>query len=305
MAITQSQAISNLMITLDDFFASLRMNIDNKNVDSVIQLLNVLRCQNYGESIDIFTRGVIFGLKTCQIKKLADTWGVDYGSSNPENSLLYGEDMNDWVITRGNIYNGTKIINIDPPEGKLYVYKIQPYITDQMENYLIPGAVFYSTSANIFSTYLSGQVNSNYPVIAIEKTGINKDKFVEKIDYKYFNNSFNITPGLNDIIICRFILDVIDINNYEINVLDFKNLYPYIYGQPYYSFMEFSAKIYNYIKKAIIDGYDNEVVYDMLYYIVNADVWGTGPNAFYNYWLTRNLPSNVKYYYNNLFTPTL
>ncbi len=174
-----------------------------------------------------------------------------------------------------------------------------------MENYLIPGAVFYSTSANIFSTYLSGQVNSNYPVIAIEKTGINKDKFVEKIDYKYFNNSFNITPGLNDIIICRFILDVIDINNYEINVLDFKNLYPYIYGQPYYSFMEFSAKIYNYIKKAIIDGYDNEVVYDMLYYIVNADVWGTGPNAFYNYWLTRNLPSNVKYYYNNLFTPTL
>ncbi len=308
MAISQSLAITNLMNTLDNFLASMRLNIDNLSIKSVIQILNIIRCQNYGSNIDIFNNGVIFGLQACQIKQLGETWNIGYGPAGPDRSLLQNDNMNDWVITRGNIFDGNKIINIEPLDNQVYVYKISPYITEEMENYLIPGVVYYSTINHTFYTFLAGQTNINYPIQGIEKTGINKENFINNaLNYKYFNSMFDIVLPSTNIKICRFILDVNNINNYEIFVLKERNLYPFIYGQPYYSYMNFSAQIYNYIKRGLESGYDSNVVENLFYYIVNAGVWGTEANAFYTYWTTggRVLPDNVKYYYNILFDPDI
>jgi len=308
MAIPQSLAIINFMNTLDNFFASMRLNIDNQDPNSMIQVLNLLRCQNYGKNIDVFTNGVIFGVQVCQIKQIGETWGLGYGPSGPSSSLLSNENLNDWVVTRGNIFDGTNIINIEPSEGHAYVYKLAPYITDQMQNYLIPGIVLYSTTNNTFKTVLSGQTTINHPVIAVEKTGINKEQTIQNaLNYKYFNDDFRLSTTNTEIEICRFIIDVNSANDYEIHVLNHRALYPFIYGQPRSTFMVFAQKIYNNIYNAIVDGYDSNLVYSMMYYIVNADIWGSGTNAFYTYWTTggRILPTNVKYYYNILFTPPI
>lgn len=308
MSISQSLAIINFMNTLDNFLASMRINVDNNNPNSVIQMLNVIRCQSYGSSIDVFDKGIIFGVQACQIKSLGDTWGISYGPAGPDSSLIESENLNDWVITRGNLYNGAKIINIEPPTGQSYVYKIVPYITNQMENYLIPGSVLYSTISSSFRTVLLGQTNINYPVIAVEKTGIDKAKFINSgLCYKYFDSDFRLSVSSSDIEICRFMVDVNTIDDYEISILNHRDLYPFIYGQPYSTFYIFAEEIYKNIKSAIISGYDSELVYNTLYYIINANIWGNGTNAFYTYWTTggRSLPSNVKYYYNILFTPPI
>jgi len=308
MAISQSLAIINLMETLDNFLASMRLNIDNLSITSVIQFLNILRCQNYGNNISIYNNGIIFGLQACQIKNLGETWNLTYGPNGPDNSLLENDNMNDWVITRGNIYDGNKIINIEPLDSQVYVYKIAPYITSEMQNYLIPGVVYYSTTNHNFNTFLAGQTTISYPIQGVEKTGINKENFIQNaLNYKCFNNMFDTTLSSTNIKVCRFIVDVNDIDDYEISVLNQRNLYPFIYGQPYYSYMNFSAQIYNYIKIGLASGYDSNVVLSLFYYIVNAAVWGTGTNAFYTYWTTggRVLPTNVKYYYNILFDPDI
>lgn len=308
MAISQDLAILNLMQTLDNFLASMRNRVDNQDPYSVIQILNVLRCQNFGKDIDIFNKGIIFGCSASQVKNLGETWGISYGQQGPDESLTEGENAEDWVITRGNIFDGTRIINIEPSEGVSYVYKISPIITEKMVNFLIPGAVFYSTTTHSFRTILSGQVNINYPVVAIEKTGISQQIFIDSFcNYKYFNNIFKIDRNTNDINLCNFLVDVNSINDYNIYILNNKDLYPFIFGQPYYKFMYFSKKINDYISDAIIDGYDSSIIYNLMYYIVNAAVWGSGATPFYTYWTTggRVLPSNVKYYYNILFTPTI
>lgn len=308
MSISQELAIMNLMNTLDNFLASLKLNIDNLSTNSVIQTLNVLRCQNYGSNIDIFQNGIIFGLQACQVKQLGNTWGLSYGPIGPTYNLLEKDNMNDWVITRGNIFDGNEIINIEPIEGNAYVYKINPYITQQMKNFLVPGCVLYSTVTKSFRTTLSGQVDFNYPVIAVEKTGINKTDFMLRaLDYKYFNSVFITDKLSEDIRVCRFILDINDVDDYYIQILNERELYPFVYGQPYYSFMFFANNIYEYIASGLQSGYDSNLLYNLFYYIINAEIWGTGTNAFYIYWTSegRVLPFNVKYYYNILFDPDI
>ena len=308
MAIPQDLAILNLMQVLDNFLASMRIRVDSQDPHSVIQILNVLRCQNFGKGIDIFNKGIIFGCSASQIKNLGETWGLSYGPSGASESLIERDNPEDWVITRGNIFDGIRIINIEPSEGVVYAYKISPIITEKMINFLIPGAVFYSTSTHSFRTVLSGQVNVNYPVVAIEKTGITSKNFINSFSsYKYFNNLFKVDRLTNDINICNFFVDVSDLNNYGIYILNNKDLYPFTFGQPYYKFMIFAKKINDYISEAIIDGYDSSIIYNLMYYIVNASVWGVGATPFYTYWTTggRSLPSNVKYYYNILFTPII
>ena len=215
MAISQTQAILNFINTLDSFFASMRFRVDNQDPDSVIQRLNMIKSQMFGNSIDVFDHGIIFGVTACQIKNLGETWGIGYGPVGPDTSLFENENINDWVITRGNLFDGSKIINIEPPDTKLYVYKVSPHITDAMQNYLVPGVVLYSVNTHVFSTALMGQQNNNYPIIGVEKTGIDKESFINSaLDYKYFNYHFKIARGVNDIVICRFIVDIDSIDNY-------------------------------------------------------------------------------------------
>ena len=188
------------------------------------------------------------------------------------------------------------------------VFLVSLYLPEKMVNFLIPGAVFYSTTSHSFRTVLSGQVNVNYPVIAIEKTGITAQNFINLFsNYKYFNNIFKIDRNANDINICNFLIDVNGINDYNIYILNNKDLYPFTFGQPYYKFMIFSKKINDYISEAVVNGYDSSIIYNLMYYIVNAAIWGTGATPFYTYWTTggRSLPTNVKYYYNILFTPII
>ena len=306
MAITKDEALLNLMNTLDNFFASMRMTIDNLDYRSSTQILNSIRCQNYGKTISIFNKGIIFGLTPCQIRDLGETWGMEFGSSYPDESLLKDENLHDWIITRGNIFHNNKIINIEPEHNKPYSYKIHPHITEKMESYLIPGTVLYSTITDLFRTTLMGQQTINHPINGIEKNGMDINKLIQ-LNYKYFTECFRETISGNDVLICRFIVDVSSIDSYELYVLNSKDTYPFIYGQPYQSFMIFAQNIYNCIEQVLEDGYDSDLIYNLMYYIVNAETWGIGTNAFYTYWTTggRTLPPNVKYYYNILFTPII
>ena len=308
MAISQDVALLNYVNSLDAFFASMREKIDNTDHTTVIETLNMIESTIVGMTRTDFTKGIIFGLDVCQIGQLGDTWGLFYGPAGPSDSLFKNTVAHDWVVTRGNVFNGTKIVNIEPIDGQLYAYKIAPHLTDEMVDLLIPGAVFYNVLTNNFETALLGQRTTAYPVRAINKEGVDTVNMIASaLSDKYYDNDFWIATPANRILVSRFILDVNNKNDYELYNMDKKDLYPFSKGQPYYNFMFFAMNIYKNIKNILVQGYDSILVNSLMYNIVYAAVWGAGTNAFYTYWTTggRSLPINVKYYYNTLFTPPI
>jgi len=308
MAISQDTALLNFVNSLDDFFASMREKIDNTDHTTVIELLNMIESTIVGMERTVFTQGIIFGLDVCQIGQLGDTWGLFYGPVGPPQSLFANTVAHDWVVTRGNIFDGTKIINIEPLGGQLYAYKVAPYLTDDMVDLLIPGAIFYNVASDAFETTLLGQLTTSYPVRAINKEGVDTTSIIQAaLSDKYYNSDFWVATPTNRILVSRFILDVNNKNDYEFYSVNKKDLYPFSEGQPYYNFMFFAMNVYKNIKNILVQGYDSSLVNLLMYNIVNAAVWGMGATPFYTYWTTggRSLPSNVKYYYNLLFTPTI
>lgn len=304
MSISKDDALLNFINTLDRFLGAMKIRVDNNDTTSVIQMLNVLEKQIFGKDISIFTKGVIFGLQATQVKNIGETWGLEFGPVIPDDSLIRTENLNDWVITRGTLFDGTSIKNIEPLSDKVYAYKINPIINASMVDFLIPGYVVYSNLDNTFHTHLNGQVNSNYPVNAVLKTGIDSTSYAQNLaSYDYFNAiTENIT--ITEILICRFILEVIGTNDYTLTILNDRNLYSFQYGQPYFTFLNFAYNTFKCIRDALTTGYDVTIVQELVYYIVNAEIWEPD---FATYWTTggRTLPDNVKYYYNEIFEPNI
>ena len=304
-----------LMETLDGFFASVRTEMDATDQESAVQLLNGIRCTMYGIVPDQFTRGVVFGLGLCRLDEVPLTWGLGEGPGIPPGVQVgqpyWGEDDHpwDWVVTRGNLFDGTKIINFEPPEGRSYVHKLTlPSGLTASDCYAF-GSVFYRTDTDAFQTLLLGQTEAYQQPILLDRDSVDAQHIVDlAFSVGGANDVYRVTPPTGAVTLGRILVDVDEvvagIGTYTIQAISERRTYPFSAGQPLSSFMQFGSDLGGALAGAEEVGYDVALVYPLLDQIVRAALWGV--NGFRAYWIADGrLPANVKHYYNAIYTPVI
>jgi len=293
MSVTAAYDLTRFMNTLDNVFLSLRMRSDDLDQQSWTSMIEYLRSGFLGIVPDCYESGVIWGLDLVELQK-----GV-YSAGNI--------DPNMWVVSSGTLFDGIVVRNIYPTMYYSCAYKlILPSGLVGANCYAI-GSIFYGSGS--FTTRMLGQTYASDPCRLIEKSGVELIdilKYVEGLNVQ--DTDFVVTQNSGEILIGKFIIDIEEISettsSYTIYGSSFKDWYPIISGLPGISY-EYLPVVINNFAGAIFDPlFDSTIAYILLAPVVSFAVWG---GSFYTYWTTggRVLPSNIKYYYNQIYDPDI
>lgn len=305
MSVTQAYDLTRFMNTLDDVLLGLRDRSDELDPRSGTSLVDSIRLGCLGIGSSTFTSGVIFGLDLCRVQDIASqSYGMMPGMGG---EIGGGLDPDDWVVSRGSLFDGTQVRNIEPADGTEYVYALTLPPGIEGANFIAIGAVLYEVSTGSFVTKMLGQSGS--VVRTIEKTNISTTDILNAaLGENPLDDDLRVQPTATQVLIGRFVLDVElidgDASDYEIFGSSARDRYPLPSGIPYHSYAELAVKVDLAMGITAQSSFDTTLAYNVLGPVVSAAVWGT---SFYDYWTTpgRVLPTNVKYYYNQIWTPPI
>lgn len=305
MSVTQEYDLTRFMETLDGVLLGLRDRSDDLDPRSGVSIIDSVRRGCLGIVGDTFSMGVIFGLDLCQVGDIAST---SYGMMGGY-EMGGGSDPRDWVVTRGALFDGTQIRNLEPLDGVEYVYKLALPSGMAGANFLAPGAIVYDTSTAAFRTRMLGQSGYTSVFRTIEKTNVSTSEIVEAaLGENPQDDDLHVQPTATQIVIGRFVVDVELMgggeSDYVIVGSSARDRYPLPSGIPHPSYAQFAVDIDTAMGITDDPTFDATIAYNVLLPIVNAAVWG---GSFYGYWTAggRVLPTNVKYYYNQLWDPDI
>lgn len=303
-----------LMQTLDRVFADVRSLMDADDPDAAVQLLNCIRCTMYGIVPTQFLRGVVFGLSLCRLSDVPLTWGLGEGPGGPPGAMpggvYWGEEDSPWdtVVTRGNLFDGTRILNFEPPLGSSYVHRVSlPSGLTASDCYAF-GGVYYRTDTDVFQTLLLGQTEAHHQPVLLDRESYGLDRVLELgLSRAEGDSQFQMASPTGAVLLGRIVVDVDEVEGgvgtYTIHAKSERGVYPFSAGQPVAGFIGFGADLGGALSGAEEVGYDAALVYPLLDQIVRAALWGT---SFHDYWVARgDLPDNVKHYYNAIYTPII
>jgi hypothetical protein len=210
----------------------------------------------------------------------------------------------DWVVGQGTLYDGQRLINLWGTGGTPYVHRILLPATVRGANFYTMGAVLYNCTTGYFSTRLLG---GNDPPITVEREDVTLEEILRSaLRDDPADANFKLQPATNEIIVCRFVADVdsatADGAVFMLYTSNDKRRYPLPSGLPCEQYANMATIIQSAISVVDQAAFDTTTVYEMMLEICDAATWGT---SFYDYWTTpgRSLPENVKYYYNEIFSP--
>ena len=293
-----------LVQALDNLLLSFRRQCDDGDPTSSVQMMSMLKASTLGIIASRYDQGVIFGLDICHLN---DAMSYLYGASpgGPFDwTLPAGMFPDDWIVSKGTLHNGQKLINMQGANGSPYIHRIQLPSTLRGANFYTAGAVVYNrTSASIVTNLLGG----NTPPVMIEKDDVTLyQMLISTLGDNPLDTEFKVQPTSNEILIGRFLADVSSATDEGITSTLYtsghKRWYPVPSGLPCENYNDLAVLIDSAINTVEQTAFGTTSVYDLMLEICDAGTWGT---SFYDYWTTpgRSLPSNVKYYYNELFSP--
>jgi len=305
MSVTQAYDLTRFMDTLDCVLLGLRDRSDELDPRSGTSLVDSIRLGCLGIGSSTFTSGVIFGLDLCQVQNIASqSYGMMPGMVS---GMGGGLDPNAWIVTRGALFDGTQVRNIEPTDGTEYVYALSLPSGLEGANFIAIGAIVYETSTGAFMTKMLGQSGS--VVRTMEKTNVSVQDILEAaLGENPKDDDLRVQPTATQILIGRFVLDAElidgDTSDYEIFGSSSRDRYPLPSGIPYRAYAELAVEIDTAMGITAEASFDTTMAFNVLTPVVNAAVWGT---SFYDYWTTpgRVLQTNVKYYYNQIWTPPI
>jgi len=299
MSVTMDDARVRFVEEMDVFLGGIRSAYDDSDPEHMIRKIDYLRLQILGLVPNVFEKGVIFGLEICQEGDLQHLY---QGGIYPAGSGYLSIDPNSWVLSRGEVWDGTSIVQIMPSGGYDFVYQLSlPPALSSADNSIAVGGLFYITSTKTFSVVLLGQTGPSNPAMFIEKKNTDVDEFVDSVmGYNDLNDGLIVPAPTNGIRIARLVIDVDSFDDGEFTVYarDERDLYPFPTGMSCDEMRLLSKKISDTRKLADMDGFDETIVSGILLPVFRSSTWV--PN-FETFWSSpRTMPPNVRYYYDIL-----
>lgn len=308
MSVSQAYGLARFMYTLDDVLLGLRDRSDDDDSRSGVSLIEAERLSCLGISDSTFSRGVIFGLDLCQVENIASmTYGAPGAGAG--GGIGGGLDPREWVVTRGALFDGTQLRNVEPTDELEFVYTLALPSGLRGANFIGIGAVLYETATGQFVTRMLGQSGYTGVIRTIEKTNVAvTDVLTAAFGENPQDDDLRVQPTATQIVIGRFVLDAElisdDVADYEIHASSARDRHPLPSGLPCASYSRFAKLLTDAMGTTSDPTFDSTLAYNLLGPVVEAAAWG---GSFYDYWTTpgRSLPTNVKYYYNQLWDPDI
>jgi hypothetical protein len=303
MSVTTDQGLLNATNMLDDALAAMRVKVDPADWRSAGSLFDALRAEIYGFNERAgATKGVIFGMDTCYFADIGTAWNL-FGPPPAEDPLLGGPDGNSLVITRGSVYDGTEIVNVEPIEGKAYAYLVTlPDLGGS--NCLASGGLFWDISNSTFKIVVRGSETAGHPPILLEKSYCTLERFLEAaFGDNPLDSALWPLESATLVRLARIVIDVSETGEQTGYFKVDKELYPMQPGQPSPYLMEFGNRVSDGINSSMKSYYDTTIVSSLMESFSSAAIW----SGFQSYWSSggRTCPSNVKYYWNRLYDPDI
>ena len=292
------------MDSLDSALGSLREYADIADQDSSVQLLNDLVMSVYGSDPSPFSTGVIFGLEFCQLGNLGMTTPVDnlYGTGPTAGS-------EDWVVTRGSLWDGEEVVNIDVQSAELYAFRLS--IPDSLSNArecFAMGSVLYDINEKQILASFVGQESLEGPAALVLASDVDAEDLVKRALGEGFTDD-PLRISSSSIRLGDFVMEIVDASATPPLVTIYgrsnRKVFPFPAGQPNPDAMAFAASAMTNLQLATTAGFDVNLVSWLMVPVVSAALWGRG--GFYGFWtqVGRSCPDNVKHYYNAIFSPPL
>jgi len=211
-------------------------------------------------------------------------------------------DPSKWVVTRGEVWDGTSMRQIMPAEGYDQVYELTlPSALSSAPNSLSTGSLFYMVNTGTFAVVLLGQTGTGNPAMFIEKSGVDVDGFVElMMGYDELDANLIVASPTNGIRVARIVVDVddFDAGEYTVYAHPERDLYPFPTGFSYDEMRLLAKKISDVRKLADMSAFDETIVSGILLPVFRSTTWVPD---FGTYWSSpRTMPTNVRYYYDIL-----
>lgn len=296
MPSTLDEARVRFVEEMDIFLGGIRSAYDDSEAYHMIRQIDYLRLQILGIVPDVFTRGVIFGLLICQ------SGDLQHAYQGGMSTTFVQTDPTRWVITRGEIWDGSKIKQILPLDGYDHVYELSlPAALSSAPNSLSIGALFYMIDTGSFFVKMLGQTATDNPAMFIEKDEIDVSDFVDiMMGYGDVDSDLIVPSPTNGIRIAKLVVDVddFDAGEYTVYARPDRDLYPFPEGMSFDETRLLSKNISDAMKIADLPSFDETLVSGVLLPIFRSPTWVPD---FKTYWSgTRTMPTNVQFYYDIL-----
>jgi len=312
MAEPKYDVINILLAKIEEILNSIYYTI-HPSQDSAYSDIQYIISSFNGIVPEFYNKGIIFGLNICRFSEIPNYFYYPSYLNYAENvvfTTLSGANVNkdDLVVTRGNIFDGNKVVNIGIGKENLYVYKIYyPSYNHRLSNCYVLGCVVYDVATSNFYTVLYGSHNefniqrtqTSVPV-AIDKDSYKLQEVIDMFKNCKIYKKIGFTIPESCIRIGYVLFDITNIDNsendYEVyKIIDDRQMYPLYLGLPSLNNVNLADRILEIINNIAtlysIEERQVVLLFNMLY---NLNIWGD--DNFYTYCQNNQVPDIIKYY---------